>query len=359
MMFLSILAVLIACPFVLYELAKSDNPMFFTTMESGDIRFIMKGKTLHRMIHDVRGKKWSDGKGKSFSAELVNLLPNESDGKGKLARWFGLYWIGLYPFYSVLKFKIKKTRENTAGTKPQDWITKVEEEEVTTFRHTFPLPFVLTGVEIKDRTKVDLMAVGTFEVVRPYIPVIKLKGDYYTRMSSRLLAATSDELKAFESFLDFVAAPKKEADGILAQALLKDPLSTFNDDLIANVGLKLTEISIPQYSADEAILAATQKEAVAKLEGAALLAAAEFYKQKLAKETEADAARIDALGIARGGQITKVVTAMGTLEGSPDVATRGAADLLEMEAATGEHSKLTMVIKGGQTPQIVIPGGKP
>jgi regulator of protease activity HflC (stomatin/prohibitin superfamily) len=74
-------------------------------------------------------------------------------------------------------------------------------------------------------------------------------------------------------------------------------------------------------------------------------------------KAEGDAKAEERMAEARGKRVRETISALVLPGGSPDVATRGAADVLEMEAAAGESSKLTTLVKGG-APAVVPIGGE-
>ena len=347
--------------FLVYALGKLD--ILWTIVESGNMGFVVRGKSLFRIIHDVRGKK--------LAGNAVNGTSKFIDGEEKrtwLQKKFGLYWIGFPPASGIHPFKIKKESENPEGHGVENWTTGVKEATVTSLLHTFPRPFILRDVELKNRTRVNLLVVATFEVICPYIPVFKYKGDFFIRASSRIRSATDDIVKEIEDITAFIAAPKGEEGGILEG--LKNPTSAFNLELVANVGIRLVGISIPQFDGDDAILAAANEESLAILRGKATVATANANResaliasrtkaQQVLIETRANAASVVALGRARGHQIRETVAAMASTLGSKDVVAEGVTAVLEMEAATGPNSKLTTLVKGGGAkPVVPIGGGK-
>ncbi len=304
------------------------------------------------MIDDVRGEQLIV----NDNDELTEFVPGE-EPKTWLQKRFGIYWVGWPPASRVLYFDIDVEKENPAGTGPDNWTSKKEKRTVSSLRHTFPIPFTLKGVELGDRTTVDLLAVGTFRVKRPYIAVIKLKGDFSLRANARIRASVGDITKAIPNITAFIAEDKSEETGMLKD--LKDPISTFNIGLIRHVGLELVEISIPQFNADKAMLEAANREAIAILDGKAKIATADARKKALEIDTEADAARVVALGKARGEQISATVAAISTTGGNKDAVTKAAAEILTMEAATSETSKLTTLVQGGASPVVPVGGNKP
>ncbi len=343
---LLILGTLVLVPFVAYELAKNDK--FFTRLQSGDIKFVMRGDTLHKIIHDARGKTLitrTDG---------IEELQDGPDGRNFFNRRFGLYWIGFPPFASVHTFRIKKETENPSGENPDEWITPGPDDAVKSLRFTFPRPYVLKEVEMKDRLTVDLLVLATFEVVVPYMLVFLFKGRFFEKASPILRAQVADKLNDM-TLDDFIPAPKGEMDGIL-----KDMKNSpeFNAELYRQVGLKLTGISITQWDPSDAeIRAAIQAEELAKKQGEAKKAQAKANAEVTKTNAEAQAEAEERLAKARGARIRETVEAMSSKDGDPNVVAQQVGKILQAEALTGENSKFTTWVDGGGAQPFVNVGG--
>jgi len=324
--------VLVLSPFVAYALATFG--IFFTRLESGNIKFIVIGDSLRKMIYNTPGFELVDGKFQTTTEKQTRPF-------------LGLYWVGWPPFSRVHKFKITKETENPDGKTPEEWIMGGKEEiEVDTLRFTFPRPYVLKTVELKDRVEINVLAVAKFEVVSPYIPVFNFKGKFFENAGADIRATISDILKGY-TLDEFIIAPKGEIDGILSP--MKDPTGAFNQKLIEQVGIRLVGITIPQYDpGDQELRNAMNARTIAEEQGQATLAKARY-------DSEAQ----ERLAKARGVRILETVAAMASTLGSPDVVARGVADVLEMEAATGENSQLTTLVKGNAQPVVPVgEGGK-
>jgi len=166
-------------PFTANALAKLG--WFFTTLESGSIKFIMRGETLHTTIYDLPAGK-----------DIGCVNKKTGFKKSWFNKRFGLYWIGVPPFGRVHQFSIVKERENPSGKSAQEWITRdPQETPVDTLRYVFPRPFVLEAVELADRTPIDLLVICKFEVVDPYLPVFIFKGKFAENASGIIRSPSS------------------------------------------------------------------------------------------------------------------------------------------------------------------------
>ncbi len=326
---LYVLLLLILAPFVLYALSAED--VFFTRMASGNIKFIMRGESVVKIIHNVSGKKLVDGR----------FQPGD-ETKSWLNEKIGIWWIGIPPWSSVHTFQIKKEKENPSGTTPDTWITIGEKVTVNSLRFTFPRPFVMRAVELADRTTVDLLVVCKFEVEDPYTPVFLFKGGFFDNAGSIIKAKINDELKQFRNITEFIQVEKSES-GFLAP--LKNEHG-FNDILLEQVGLKLVGIVIAQYDpADKAVLEAANKEALAKMLGLAQIAEAEAYATQLGIRTSADRDRLIELARGREALIQKTVDSMKTTGADDETIAFVVGQILKADAVA--QSKITSWVEGG------------
>ncbi len=324
-------------PFLFYSLSARD--IFFTRLGSGDIKFIMRGDSLIKMIHNVQGKKLVNGR-----------FENGIESKSWLNEKIGIWWIGIPPWSSVHQFEIKKEKENPSGITPETWITVGEKVSVNNLRFTFPRPFVMRAVELKDRTTVDLLVVCKFEIEEPYIPVFLFKGGFFENAGSIIRAKVNDRLKKFGSIEEFIQTRKGE-DGFLKN--LKQEHG-FNDILREQVGLKLVGIVIAQYDpADKAVLEATNKEAIAKLLGLAQVAEATAYANQLQIRTVADRDRLIELSKGREAIIQKTVERMKETEADADTIAFVVGQILKADSVA--QSQITSWVEGGSNTLSTFP----
>lgn len=328
---------IILLPFFFYALSGMD--IFFTRLGSGDIKFIMRGDSLVKTIHNVAGKKLINGR-----------FENGIESKSWLNEKIGIWWIGIPPWSSIHQFEVKKEKENPAGTTPDTWITVGEKVAVNYLRFTFPRPFVMRAVELKDRTTVDLLVVCKFEVEEPYIPVFLFKGGFFENAGSIIRAKINDRLKKFSSITEFIQARKGE-DGFLKNLKAEHG---FNDILRDQVGLKIVGIVIAQYDpADKAVLEATNKEAIAKLLGLAQVAEATAYANQLQIRTEADRDRIIELAKGRESIIQRTVAQMQSTGASSEMIAFTVSQILKADSVA--QSQITSWVEGGSNTLSTFP----
>lgn len=354
---LPLLGILLVLPFTFYLLAEKN--LFFTKLETGDIKFVVRGDSLVKIIHDVGGKKLETDE--FGDQQFVDGI----ERKTFLNTRFGLWWVGIPPFARVHTFMIKKERENPGATDSEHWInadTKLA--EVSSLRFTFPRPYKLDKVELADRLAVNLLAVAKFEVVRPHIPVFLFKGAFFVNAGSILRAHIADLINN-RNLNEFILAPKGEVGGIL-ESMKKsenetadDPnnpghkLGDFNRELIRQVGLRLVGISITQYDPSDAdIRAAMQAEELAIKQGLGRIAKAKADATVTTTDAEAKATAEERLARARGARVRETVAALASTLGSPDVVAVQAGKVLHGEAL--KDTKITSWVEGGANVQPIL-----
>jgi len=323
---LFVATMVVASYFLAYVLSARD--MFFTRLESGNMKFIKTGDGLRKIIYNTPG----------FELDKDDVFVPTTEKKGR--PWLGLYWIGLPPFAKIHKFNIVKEIENPEGEKPGDWILR-EKEEVTvdSLRFVFPRPYLLREVELKDRTSVDVLVVIKFQVVQPFIPVFFFKGKFFENAGADIRATVSDILKRYTLEEFVVAKSKGEADGVLSE--MKNPEGEFNKTLIGQVGLIVTGASIPQYDpSDKDLRKAMNARTIAEERGQARVA--EANAEATAQERLATAQRIEVEEMVAG------------FKGD----TLSAAKVLRAKALAGKDSKISTLVDGGASPVVPVGGGK-
>ena len=324
---------------------------FYTTLETGNIKYINHGETLWKIIADVPGKIVSG----------QNKLVNGNFNKNWLNERFGLYWVGIPGIASVESFKIQKKKELeiTKGKPPVEWIHDSGSVEVDSLRATFPRPFLLMDVELGNRVQVTLLVVAMFEVVDAFIPVPRLKGDFFGNTGSTLKSAVDDILKGFMSIDDFILATKGEGGilKVLENSTLngKVVISEFNKKLEQQVGLHLIGASIPDYEAsDKEIQKAMNQKSIAKMNADAVVETALGHAKDVEIRSTADAEARKRLAKARGVEVQQTVTRLKLRGSDPTVVSRAAADILTMEAVAG--TQLTTLVTDA-TKAVVPVGG--
>lgn len=283
---------------------------YFTTVESGNVKFVTKGKTYSRTIDG--DENWSI---------------------------FGWFWIGIRFLYGIHNFEINKEKENKLGTDPATWIIDHGKEIVNSLRKTVTRPFVGTKVELADRTKIDILisTILSLEDGRKF--VFDLKANFDT-VRSIIIAAVSDKIKGVKDLGTFIALDKGE--GGYFESLIQDQV--FQQKLISLTGYRLEAINSPDYNADESMIEAANEEAIAKLKAAAAIATAQGQADALTITSKAEADNLKRLAEA---EIQGYMEQIGNIVNGKEKIL-ALQEILRSKAI--ERTKLnTLVFNGGKT----------
>ncbi len=240
----------------------------FTTVETGNYKFIVKGETWVETI---------DG----------------DDPKNYLTI-FGNYWIGLSFIRKTHNFVINKYKLNPDRKQedPKTWVSHEENFHTDTLRKVVTLPILMAGVELEDRTKVDLLVNAIIRFDDPKIFVFNLKGNYRALITI-ITSKVSDLVKNIKDLTEFISKDKGEGSDFFA-TLLDEPItlnsSVLNQILFANTGAVAIGFNISEFSADSSILEAANAKAIKELEAQARAieadAEANFKKKQFLAEIE-------------------------------------------------------------------------
>lgn len=387
--------IVVGClPFIVRWLAEEDlktgkEPKFFVYPTTNLNRYVEMGGT-----KDPRGK-WTGGVFVRVLPETPGFILGE-DGTSRPAKkgerqkvgrinWFlyktiGVYFYGIYPFRHIKTLDIPIKVDRVEGTGPADWIDSSRGNElVSGIRNQFPRPFVFTEVELGDGTGVDLKLVPIFRVVDPYIPAYKYSDGGYVKSASLLQSMVIDKLaEQGLTLADFKGKPKGELKGLLADFIApkgndsdgNEIPSDLNAEMIKQVGLTMESIGINDWRAsNEDVRRALQASGIARETGDAKIIEAEKSKrvevihaekdaQALGIRTEAQYQAEVKLATARAKRVRATVNSLKTKGADPTVVSRAAADVLEMEAAASNTSKITQVVKGQTTLVTPVGGNK-
>lgn len=343
----------VAMIIAIYYLAKVD--IFFTFVPEGEIKFIVKGETLHRILTNIRGCNLDANNNivKDKSGTLNN------NGMNLLTRWFGIYGPFWYPLYKVYwyKFAWDEMAQETGSAEAiqnTEWRPYRRQEQVPSLFFQFVYPVVATNVELGDQLRINIRGTVTAQVECPYTPIFLLKGDWFPPFSAAIEGALSDYARNL-TYAEFIAA-EKGGDSA--------PISKAVRSRLVTAGLRKSVGVIPvafNYHSFElvdgpqaAIRKATEAAALAEAEGKAAVAKAAAEARALEIESEAKAAAITALGAAQAKAWELQRQAAG-----------GETNLLiarEKRDAAGEIGKgfggNTLVVGGSATPLINTDGTK-
>jgi hypothetical protein len=336
---LYLLAIMVLFPFVAYVWA--DWGIFLTNFKTGEIILVERFGQLIKIMHDAEKKeKISDA---DPCVKIQRIKKN----------LFGIYWVGIWPFDKIHKFKIKRDVLNPDAKNPEEWVKHKDEVEVDHLRRKFQRPYRLLNVELGDGLAVHLLILVTLRAVKPKIPVFIYKGDFFGIVEAMVKSVVSDVIKSYN--ISRFLTIEKGLGGIL-----KDLNSELNAKLEKAVGLILDqEITIVNWDpSDEKTRVALEALGRAGLEGEAKVTAAGFYDTETRKKAGADAFRIEQLALAEGKKIAAAVESFASKGADGNTAAVLASEVLVAESirTAGLHTYVTG--NGENRPKVVIPIGQ-
>jgi hypothetical protein len=164
----------IATPFFLNWLA--DGDVLFTKVKEGTAKAVMIGKTFSHFVMSHRGYHLNIPGNPEFDPRepawevLENKrgkTPDFYDDRNWLFKKLGIFYVGIPPFRSVLRYKFAWNEEKTGTTgKLSVWVR----ERLTDFIYTsnFPYLIVIDSAETKDRLPVDGIYQLTVRITNPF-----------------------------------------------------------------------------------------------------------------------------------------------------------------------------------------------
>jgi len=165
---------------------EKSGPHFFTKLEPGQSKAIVRGDKLVRMITNTAGKKYAR-KGEPDSPGYWELEEGTTENPVKYVwgpiQWWaqqvydltGLVFTGIYPFqrvreYTIERTKISRNEEALKKTEGKSNILLAVDTDISDHWRTriFNFPVHITGAEVKGNIPLDIIAVAELEVVNPY-----------------------------------------------------------------------------------------------------------------------------------------------------------------------------------------------
>ncbi|MFA7285481.1 MAG: hypothetical protein WC011_01375 [Candidatus Paceibacterota bacterium] len=282
----------------------------FTTVESGNYKFIVIGETYSKTLDPYT----------SFS-------------------FFGWYWIGISFLYKVHNFPINKYKVNP-DRKPDEaksWVVHEDGVIVDTLRKVVTLPILMEDVELKDRTKINLLLNVILEYRNPYIFVFDLKGNPRPIISI-IASKITNEVNKVANLTAFIDLDTSESADFFKGLLDENPanddnLSDFNTLLLNKTGSIANSFNISEFNADRAILDAANKKAIAVLNAEAL---------GIDAEANANYKRQDAVA-----EIDSLIERLEKTGANPSEILKAVSDLKRSQAI--EKTKTTTLVLGGST----------
>lgn len=273
---------------VFWKLAKDDK--FFTTIESGNEKFVVRGATYAKTI---------------------------SENSSSLLKGFGLFWVGIYPLNQIKEFSILIDVENPQAKEVEGWVKKLgEKRKVKSLRRLIPRPLIMRDTELElGKSTVDILVSLIFRVVDGKKFVFDMKADFAPVMSV-IQTEIINILKGvgLDQFLNTHAGDETHASDETSDLLSSLVSNTFNQRLETLFGLRLESAGISNFQiSDLKLRKAREAEQVAILEGTATQATATAEANAAFTKAQKEAEGITVIGEARNAVLTSTVTALKDL----------------------------------------------
>lgn len=183
-----------------YGLAKAG--VFFTLIEEGKGIIVVRGESFSKVLLAYAGHRVEKSDGE---LEIVKKDPEHHGLLGFLEEQFGIYWVGLWPWYKIREYWFDWTQwHREEGKENEIW----HRREKTSFFYaqTYPYAFELKGAETggKDGSKeggnvtVDVKGTIFVEIVFPVIAHLRNK-DWFVQ----LMAVVLDHIRLFVGKREF------------------------------------------------------------------------------------------------------------------------------------------------------------
>lgn len=272
----------------LYLFAQAD--MFATIVPEGEIKFVVVGGNLHKVLVNVRGHIYD---------ETTHCLKDGVREQSMLERWFGIRWMGIYPLKQLHRFELMASHLEENPKKPiLEWVTS-KKRPVESLRWRFPRAISIPDVELgKDRFRVDIVVLCSFQVHNPYYPVFILKGSFFEPLEDAIrgaiIAYCSDKDMDYAKFASEPKGPNSE----FARLILRvNDTGTVTSELANGIkeefGIELFEVRLVAFDLsekDKAAQIAAQAREVAKLQADAQQEVGRGERLRLEQLAEGEAA---------------------------------------------------------------------
>jgi len=242
---------------LLNELGKRD--MWFTTCNEGEIKFIVRGGSLHKIIINVKGHYLSEN---DEIKKIKNKKKPRQNAESLFTEKTGVYFIHwLYPIYHIHIYKFSwdslelPLEHKTASSDIVDMNIQSREEFIDSLFFVYTYPVVAKEVELEGNFTVNIYVNITIQVVFPIIPVFWLNGNWFLPVTSTVSGAISDYARNMD-FDAFRKELKEGQDSKFSKTIRSINDATQNTDLnstdsteegkggiIEKFGIKITKVN--------------------------------------------------------------------------------------------------------------------
>lgn len=321
--------------FLLFAYALSFFDIFFTQVPSGESKFVVKGETFHKLLACVEGSTFDP---KTY--EKIRLKPGQKDPNRSWLNNFGIFWIGIWPFFKVYKYRFSWDKPIRVGEGySKDKVEHRENEIVDSMINRYPYAIIVAGSEIGSYISYNFFLVVTIEATNPVKAMFDIKpsGSWLIVLQARV----QDAVRAWVSNQNVENVLKIMSDKDGKDNFIRGGITHINDGLGEKTGVIVDEmqvVTVDPIINDSKISDALTAKVRAQEEGKATVAKA---------DAEAEAIRL----VAKANQDRIQATLIPLLQlpgGSEAIAAEAIRDAL-----TGNQTATTLVL-GGQAPGLMI-----
>lgn len=350
---------------LLYVVAKYD--MHATFVENGGFKFVVKGKTLDKILDNLDGKRVVDQKTHRVLSETMYEIdsttleiskkktkePIEKREVRPFEKWFGIVWVSIFwPIKKIHQFEIvvDKMRDKDE-IKEKDLPVRQQlvtgTRPTTYLRERFPHPILISDVELgKDKWKLDLIMMLNIRVTNPAIFVFGLKGKVLEQSDALVRAVIldfcNDVEMDYDKFLNENKAGQKSA--FIGNILRNNPtLEGMFGIEIELASLEAMDLAPSEKAQDEAAKEVARQEKLAQAK----------IKEGEGKKTFEKSIR-EGIGEGFAAQVRSLIGA-GV---NPVDAARIVQEQVRTDNLTRESSKITTYVEGGSNAMVTIPTRK-
>ena len=216
----------------------ADRDILFTFCAEGEIKYLMKGDTLWRVIMRVFGKKIDS------QFDIVDDPTPEKHWLNPLwylEHYYGIFWIGFPPFgLHVYNFEWDKLVNE--GDDRYEISHRKELVDSLFFRYTYPV--VARGVDLGGNLMIDIFATIVVEAVNVYRPVHILKGNWFIPLRGAVEGAMNDYPKG-QGIKKFREEEKQAPNSDFAKRVLR--VNRRKGGVIDMTGMKIVSFNYGKY----------------------------------------------------------------------------------------------------------------
>jgi len=330
--------------------ALAEKNYFFTRVESGGFKFLVKGETLETVLDVLPEGKYVD---------TETYMVSETTGKPRKRTWLEKNWgvvlvSLLWPLKKIHIFDVvaDKLREVSGDHPIRERIQTEIRRDVDYLRYRFPHPVLIKDVELgKDRWKIDIILMLDIRVVNPVTVVFSYKGKVMEQIDAAVSSVVIDYCGQKEfGYPEIINTPKGTDSRLAAKIISLNNDTTANPDpdgLKDRFGIEILAVMI------EAIDLSPEQKILDE--------AAKLVEQR---RHEANAREEEARGLAAIERATREGIGQGLAAIADQLKVAGlrreeAAKILFEQVRTGNlagsNSKLTTYVEGGGNVQPTLP----